>query len=172
MQGLGFVVVIVVVMLIEYYAFTAFRFAVRNMKLPYRQITLGAYWLMTAVWFGMLFSMDYFRTATDMNKGLRNFVIVYFMGLLLSKLLIAAFLLLDDARRFVYYLIGFFYSKGSTPVSVQDGMTRSEFITKFALLFGGTVFGTMLYGMSNRYNYNLKKVKLAFGHLPKAFKGM
>ncbi|GBL34940.1 uncharacterized metallophosphoesterase aq_1054 [Filimonas sp.] len=171
MQGVGFVVVIIIVLLIEYYAFTAFRFAVRNMKIPYRQITLGLYWLLTAVWFGMLFSMDYFRTV-DMNKGLRNFVIVFFMGLLLSKILIAIFLLLDDARRLVYYLIGLFYAKGTTPLTVQSGMTRSEFITKFALLFGGTVFGTMLYGMSNRYNYHLNKINLAFDHLPKAFKGM
>ena len=171
MQGFGFVIVILVVLLIEYYAFSAFKFAVRNMKLPYRQITLGVYGLLTVIWFAMLFSFDYFRTA-DMNKGLRNVVIVYFMGLLLSKILIAVFLLLDDGRRLVYYLIGLFYSKESTPLSVQSGMTRSEFLTKFALLFGGTVFGTMLYGMSNRYNYNIKKLKLAFGHLPKAFKGL
>ncbi len=171
MQGLGFIILIAVVLLIEYYAFTAFRFAIRTMKLPYKNISTGVYIFMSVLWFAMLFSFDYFRTA-DVNKGLRNFVIVYFVGMLLSKLVIASFLLLDDARRLVYYIIGLFYTKNMTPVAVQDGMTRSEFITKFALLFGGTIFGTLLYGMSNRYNYHLKKVKLSFAHLPNAFKGL
>jgi predicted MPP superfamily phosphohydrolase len=171
MQGLGFVMTILVVLLIEYYAFTAFKFAVRSMKFPFRQLALGFYGLLTVIWFAMLLALDYFRTA-DFDKGLRNVVIVYFMGLLLSKIIIAIFLLLDDGRRLAYYLIGLFYSKESTPLSVQSGMSRSEFLTKFALLFGGTVFATVMYGMSNRYNYHLKKIKLTFAHLPKAFKGL
>lgn len=172
MKGFGFLIIIGVVLLIEYYAFTAFKFAIRNMRPPYKSLSMGAYAIITLGWFAMMLSFDYFRTATELNKGLRNFVIVYFMGLLIAKLLIASVLLIDDARRLIYLLVSAFYSKETTPVAVQNGITRSEFLTKFALLFGGTIFGTMLYGMTNRYNYNLKKIKLAFDHLPAAFKGM
>jgi hypothetical protein len=37
---------------------------------------------------------------------------------------------------------------------------------------GTTLFGTLLYGFSNKYNYQVKKVSLAFENLPKAFKGL
>jgi hypothetical protein len=43
MQGLGFVMTILVVLLIEYYAFTAFKFAVRSMKFPFRQLRNDIY---------------------------------------------------------------------------------------------------------------------------------
>ena len=39
-------------------------------------------------------------------------------------------------------------------------MSRSEFLNNLALIFGGSVFAALIYGMTNRYNYNLKKVKL------------
>ena len=172
MKGVGFAILLAAVLLIEFYAFNAFRFAIRNMKMPYKTISLVVYIMMTVGWFAILLSFDYFRTHTDVNKTLRNFVFVYFMAMLLSKLLIAAFLLIDDIRRFIFYISGLFFAKENVPQMVKNGMTRSEFITKFALLFGGTVFGTMLYGMSNRYNYHLRNIKLAFDRLPSSFKGL
>jgi hypothetical protein len=36
---------------------------------------------------------------------------------------------------------------------------------------GATLFGSLLYGFSNKYNYQLKKVPLSFSNLPQAFKG-
>lgn len=172
MNGLGLVIVVAVVLLIEYYAFHALKFAVRNLRPSYRNLSLGIYIVFTVLWFAMLLSFDYFRTADDMNRTLRSLVIVFFMGFLLSKLLISSILILDDVRRLGYYIVGLFFPKDQTPAGVVEGMTRSAFITRFALLFGGTVFGTMLYGMSNRYNYSIRKIKLAFDHLPKAFRGL
>lgn len=165
-------IMLAALLLVEYYAFHALKFTVRNLRPAYRNLTLGMYIALTIIWFLMLLSFDYFRTADDMNRTLRSMLIVFFMGFLLSKLLISSILVLDDARRFVYYLVGLFFPKDKTPSTVIEGMSRSAFITRFALLFGGTFFGTMLYGMSNRYNYSIRKIKLAFGHLPPAFRGL
>ena len=170
-NGLGLVFMIGIILLIEYYAFTAFKFAIKNVRPSYKNLAIGLYVFSSILWFLMFFAFDYIRTA-DANKSVRSFVIIYFMGLLISKVLIASILLIDDLRRFVYLIISSFYSKQTTPLAIQDGMTRSAFLTKFAILFGGSVFATMLYGMTNRYNYNLKKIKIAFANLPSAFKGL
>ncbi|MBK7761808.1 MAG: metallophosphoesterase [Bacteroidetes bacterium] len=171
MNGVGLVIMMLVLVLIEYYAFSAFRFAIKSVRPPYKAIALGSYIAMTLVWFVMLLSFNFLRTA-DMSKGLKNFILVFFMGFLIAKVLIAIFLLLDDVRRLVYYVIGLFYANEATPLTVQNGMTRSAFMTRFALLFGGTMFATLLHGMSNRYNYRVRNLKLKFDDLPAAFKGL
>lgn len=171
MNGVGLVVMMLVILLVEYYAFSAFKFAIKSIRPPYKAVAMGTYVVMTLIWFLMLFSFNFLRTA-DMSKGLRNVILVYFMGFLIAKLLIAIFLLLDDVRRLVYYVIALFYSKEETPLTLQNGMTRSAFMTRFALLFGGTMFATLLHGMSNRYNYKIRNLKLKFKNLPPSFHGL
>ncbi|OYY14131.1 MAG: metallophosphatase [Sphingobacteriia bacterium 35-40-8] len=52
-----------------------------------------------------------------------------------------------------------------------NGIPRSLFLSWLGLGIGGTLFGTLLYGFSNKYNYQVRRVKLAFDNLPIAFKG-
>ena len=170
-KGIGFVFLILIFALIEYYAFTAIRFSIRNVKNPYKTSILVTYIAITIIWFASIAMFPVLRNM-DMSKAMRNFVVSFAMGILITKILIAIILLIDDLRRGTTHLLGFFYNKENMPVAIERGMTRSEFINKFALLFGGTIFGTMLYGMSNRYNYTIKNISLSFANLPKAFKGM
>ncbi len=51
-------------------------------------------------------------------------------------------------------------------------MTRSRFLLKSGFLVGGTLMGTLLYGLSNKYNYHVRKLKLPYPNLPAAFKGL
>ena len=170
-KGIGFVFLILIFALIEYYAFTAIRFSIRNVKNPYKTSILVTYIAITIIWFASIAMFPILRNM-DMSKAMRNFVVSFAMGILITKILIAIILLIDDLRRGTTHLLGLFYNKENMPMAIERGMTRSEFINKFALLFGGTIFGTMLYGMSNRYNYTIKNISLSFANLPKAFKGM
>ena len=170
-RGLGFVFLILIFAIIEYYAFTAIRFSIRNVKNPYKTSILVTYISITLLWFVSIAMFPVLRTM-DMSKAMRNFLVSFSMGILITKILIAIILLIDDLRRGTTHLLSLFYNKETMPVVLEKGMSRSEFINKFALLFGGTIFGTMLYGMSNRYNYTIKNISLSFANLPKAFKGM
>lgn len=170
-RGLGFVFLILIFAIIEYYAFTAIRFSIRNVKNPYKTSILVAYIAITLLWFVSIAMFPVLRTM-DMSKAMRNFLVSFSMGILITKILIAIILLIDDLRRGTTHLLSLFYNKETMPLVLEKGMSRSEFINKFALLFGGTIFGTMLYGMSNRYNYTIKNISLSFANLPKAFKGM
>ena len=57
---------------------------------------------------------------------------------------------------------------------MDDGnaIPRSSFLSWLGLGIGGGLFGTLLYGFSNKYNYQVKKIKLAFTTLPDAFRGL
>ncbi|MEL4428108.1 hypothetical protein AAEH84_20365, partial [Shewanella indica] len=52
-----------------------------------------------------------------------------------------------------------------------QSLSRSTFLSWVGLGLGGTLFGTLLYGFSNKYNYQVKKLVLSFPNLPKAFNG-
>jgi predicted MPP superfamily phosphohydrolase len=41
-----------------------------------------------------------------------------------------------------------------------------------ALIVGGIALGGFIWGITNRYRYKIRRVRLAFGNLPEAFKGM
>lgn len=71
------------------------------------------------------------------------------------------------------WLIGKLYSNPSVEISqTAEGITRSQFLSWFGLVAGGTLFGTLIYGFSNKYNYQVKRLKLAYANLPQAFKGL
>jgi predicted MPP superfamily phosphohydrolase len=56
---------------------------------------------------------------------------------------------------------------------VQDNtvISRSAFLSWLGVITGGTLFGSLVYGFSNKYDYHLRKIKLKFNNLPPAFKG-
>jgi predicted MPP superfamily phosphohydrolase len=168
---LGLIIMLLVLGALEYYTYTAMKFAVRSVKQPWRQYLMIGYVVLTVLWFAALFSFPMLRTAS-ISKGLRNFLVAFSMGFLLMKLLIALVLLIDDARRVIFWVLSKFYHPEQRPALVESGMTRSDFLARMALLFGGTLFGGMVYGMTNRYNYTVRLHKLRFPNLPEAFRGL
>jgi uncharacterized protein len=166
------VVFLLVVFLIEYYTFNALKFAIRHTKPSTKTIIYSIYVFITIAWIATMFMFPTMRSGSEMDKGLRNFLIAFGMGFLITKLLIASILLLDDVRRFLFTLASLFFKETNIPTTIGNGMSRSEFMTKIALVLGGSMFGTLIYGMGNRYNYKVRNIKLSFSNLPKAFKGM
>ena len=171
MYWMRLLIFIIILALIEYYSFIAIRFAVKEVHSPYKQLLIGLYIALTLTWFGLLFMVPMMRHG-DFDKTLRNVIISFALGFLLTKLIIAVILLIDDLRRGGYFFASLFSAKDGISPAIESGMTRSDFIAKCALLFGGTVFATILYGMSNRYNYHVKKIKLNYDNLPSSFKGL
>jgi predicted MPP superfamily phosphohydrolase len=170
-NGLGVVLFVVVICIIEYYSFSAIKFSVKNLKPLTKNLILGTYIALVIAWIATIFMFPAMRN-DNFDKTWRNILIAFGMGFLITKIIIASILLLDDLRRLLYTISSLFFQKENLPNAVHEGMTRSEFMTKFALAFGGTLFGTMLYGMGNRYNYKLRNIKLSIETLPASFKGM
>ncbi len=107
-------------------------------------------------------------------KNLRSVVFALIIGLFFAELIVALFLLADDIRRGVQWIAEKIISavKPQTVPAVVHGITRSQFLTKMGLVLGGTLYATLIYGFSNKYNYRVRKITLSFPNLPPAFKGL
>lgn len=162
-------------LLAEYYAFVVVRSAVRTFPSTLKTTVTILYILLTiAAWSGFLL----FRQINwaGLPHLIRNLYVAFTLGLILAKVIVLVIMLGDDVRRLTLWIASFFTKK----VSVVQGGTvvsgkvipRSVFLKRTALLLGGTLLGGIMYGVTNRYNYHVRRIKLSFKNLPDAFKGM
>ncbi len=109
------------------------------------------------------------------DPGLRNLVVGYSGLLFFTKLVTLPFLLIDDVLGFFNWLWKKFTSNAEKKRIVSDPsshISRSEFISRMAVVMAGIPFLSMGYGMlSGAYNYQVRNIRLKFPNLPKAFHG-
>ncbi len=126
------------------------------------------YWGLTAVLFVLFASYRPFLYKY-LPKTIGTYFAVVFFILLLSKLVVLLFLFPEDVVRFFKFVASKFSSTSSTPAT---GISRSEFLSKLALITAAIPAGTLIYGvLVNAYNYQFKKVSIKFPNLPEAFNG-
>ena len=162
-------------LLAEYYAYIVVRSAMRTLPQNAKTIMTVVYILLTIVtWAGFL-SFRFIDWA-KVPHLLRNIYIAFTMGFILGKAIILIVMLGDEVRRFFVWIWSIFSKPAiaatSIPEATGTGISRSIFIQRTALLLGGTMLGGFLYGITNRYNYRIRRVQLSFKNLPAAFKGM
>ncbi len=168
-----FLIILLLICVAEYYSFIVVRSAVRTAPQAWRTGILIAYVFITLLAWSSIIILRSF----DLPHFIRNTYIAFALGLTVGKLLILAVMLVDDARRLVLWIINLFYTGGTKAPELSDdvkgnGITRSIFLSRMALILGGISLGGFIYGMSNRYKYRIRRVKLSFANLPAAFRGM
>lgn len=168
-----FLIILALIILAEVYSFIVVRSAVKNLPNVWRISLLSIYLLTSALaWSGILFfrKIDW----SSLPQTLRTIYIAFCLGLFIGKLLILAIMLLDDIRRILFW--AFLKAFPSKPLaesaSAGVGIPRSLFLKRMALILGATALGGFLYGITNRYNYHIKRIRLSFANLPEAFKGL
>lgn len=173
-SGLNSVVLILLIICLDIYVFMGIRAIMSSAAAPRTRILVyGAYWLVSIACLATIILLPYLNWH-DWKPIVRSYVLAILIGLVMAKLLTVVFLLVDDVRRGVTWIIQQFgSSKAARPAAeVPSGITRSQFLTKMGLLMGGSLFATLTYGFSNKYNYRVHKIKMAFKNLPPAFKGL
>jgi len=104
---------------------------------------------------------------------LRSYIFAIILGILFAKLIGAVFFLADDIRRgFLWIMSKTFYKTGVDFTPTETTISRSVFLTWTGIAMGSGLFASLLYGFSNKYDYQVKKVKLTFANLPQAFRGL
>ncbi|MEP6513762.1 MAG: metallophosphoesterase, partial [Parafilimonas sp.] len=169
----GWWIVVVVIILIDVYVFFAVKFVSQNNSDKVKLITYSAYWTLSflAIAFIVLFPyLQFLQT----HIVLRNYLFAIVVALFFAKLITSVFLLTDDIRRGVVWLMSMIFPKTGVDFMPESrgGISRSMFLSWTGIALGGTLFTSLIYGFSNKYNYQLKKVRLAFSNLPDAFKGL
>jgi predicted MPP superfamily phosphohydrolase len=163
------------VLVVEYYSFVAMRSVLRNTNGSFQ---LGIYILYGVLSLAVLWSFyampQWFRTTwpSITLKYLVNFLIGVFLG----KVLITAILLLTDLIMVIPNIVSFFYSFKNYPAgSPPDGsrfISRFTFISQTALFLGAALTTGLAIGMTNRYRYKIRRVRVLLKDLPAEFKGM
>jgi predicted MPP superfamily phosphohydrolase len=167
------IIILLAVAFAEYYAFIVVRSALRSAPQSWKVGLTALYVTLSLLAWAGFFIVRKF----ELPHFVRNIYIAFAIGLFVGKLLILAVMLLDDVRRFILWVINFWYTGGTKAPEMTDevkgtGITRSIFLSRFALILGGTALAGFIYGVSNRYSYRIRKVKINFANLPAAFRGL
>jgi predicted MPP superfamily phosphohydrolase len=169
---IGLLIFISILVLIDFYVFSFIKSLTQFTAPKYKYLIGAVFWGATIL--SIIIILMFAYTEPDfLGKKLRTYLFAFVIGLFLAKLLATLFFLIDDSRRLVQW--GF--KKVATinqPIKEDDndGISRSAFLTWLGIAAGSTLFGSLLVGFSNQYNYKVVRQKLTFNNLPFAFKGM
>jgi predicted MPP superfamily phosphohydrolase len=166
-------VIALIMLLLDFYVFQAVRTVTQTLSDKTRMIIHIGYWVLSVVTLLALLSFPYIQLLQN-SKFYRNYIFAILVGLFFAKLIAALFFLTDDLRRIALWLMSkIFPGTGAQYMSDNGGgIPRSTFLSWLGLGVGASLFGTLLYGFSNKYNYQVKRLKLSFPNLPEAFRGM
>lgn len=169
---LGMIMLVAFIILLDLYVFSTIRYLVASSSPRGRVIVFAAYWTVSIL---ILAGLIFFGSTQPeaANKQMRTYLFAVIVAVTFSKIAAATFFLIDDIRRIFQWLAAKLLFSKTEGAQISDAtITRSQFLSWFGIAAGGTLLGTLLYGFSNKYNYQLKKVKLHFPNLPKSFKGL
>jgi len=159
-----------VFLLIDIYVFQAVLNVSKDWSSIWKQLMRYGFWIPTLISvIGLLW-----WTFSDPYKGtdyLRIYILAGSAILYFSKLFAVLFLFIDDIQRGVRAVSNYF-SKGSENLP-GEAITRSEFLSKAALVASAVPLGLSVYGVvTGAHDYRVKRVTLKLPNLPKSFDGI
>ncbi len=166
-------VLVGVMILLDFYVFQAVKVLSQSAGPKTRSIIFISYWVVSILALLLLILLPYLNF-DSYPKGFRTVVFAFIVALFFGKLITAVFLLVDDIRRGLQWVAGktFFANSEGADLNDSERISRSLFLSWLGVAAGGGLFGSLIYGFSNKYNYQVKKVALNFKSLPSAFKGL
>jgi len=159
-------------LILDVYVFQGVRAVSYNNSPRARSILFIVYWGLTLL--SVLALLAFVYTAPDYpDRKLRSYIFAIIVGLFLAKLIASVFFLTDDLRRGLQWIVQKLFLKAPSPSAPEvDGISRSAFLSWLGLAAGSTIFGGLLFGFRNKYNYQVKKLNLTFQNLPESFRGL
>jgi uncharacterized protein len=163
---------IIIFLLIDYYFFQGILVISKNWSPLWKGIIRYGFWIPTILCVLALLWWT-FDDPYKYSANFRNWVITAIVSTYFSKIVGILFLFIDDLQRGVRWAYSFFQKSSSTPSSAGELISRSEFLSKTALVAAAVPFGAFAYGIiSGAHDYRIRKVTLKLPNLPNAFDGM
>ena len=164
-------VLLAFMVILDLYFFQALKTITQSASSRTRLIIFISYWTISIAAVVVLLLLPYLNFE---NKFFRNTLFAIIAGLFFAKILASAIFLIDDIRRGVQWVAGKLLFSKTEGEQYQSGekISRSLFLSWTGMLLGGGLFGSLVYGFSNKYNYQLRRLQLAFERLPSSFKGL
>ncbi|MEP2023803.1 MAG: metallophosphoesterase [Reichenbachiella sp.] len=166
-----FIVALIIYSFLDYYVFQAVKVVVNNFSSAGKLTVYILYWSLTVFSFVALVLFG----SVDPTKyhNLRTFLATAVFMNILGKLTAGLFVFADDIFRVGKYAYQGLFQNGVTSSSADHGISRSEFLSKSALIAGAIPVAAMSYGiLSGAYDYRVRKRTITLPNLPKAFDGI
>ncbi len=170
-----FWIILSAILLIDIYVF----FSIRTLWASGSKgctVLAAVYWSVSALSVAGWPLLPYLQSDTEQSKWLRSTIMVVTFSLFMAKMVAALFFLIDDVRRGLQWMAAkALESTNNMPETESvDGskISRSSFLTWLGIVSGGSLFTTFMYGLGNKYNYQIKKISTTFSNLSLAFKGL
>jgi predicted MPP superfamily phosphohydrolase len=165
-------VIILIMVLLDWYVFTIVKLLTYGAAARTRSLIFGTYWTVSVLALLLIIVLPMINFGA-FPKGFRNSVFAVIVGLFFAKLVAAVFFLIDDVRRLFQWAAGRLFFSNTEGQQIQGGgISRSLFLSWLGLAAGGSLFTTLIWGMGNKYRYQVKRVRMAFPNLPAAFRGL
>lgn len=159
-------ILVFLLLVFDGYAFMAIRTLVHNWQPSLRYLLYGVYWAVPAFLLAWMLGSDagWFE---HWPKSTVTVVRTLFFIIYISKMLVAAVMLVDDLRR----LIGWSAAQFRSGSEFSPG--RSRFLAQVGLMLGAVPFFSLIYGMvRNPYRYRLFREQVRIPGLPDALHGL
>lgn len=177
---MGFVIFLLVVILIEVYAFKSIHSSLSQWNSVGRSIAYWAYWLLTIFAFAVVvMAMLNFRAWRTEHPQWLSLAFAAFVVIGAPKLVLALFHGIDDLRYGVQYLATYFSGNNSAKALVPSdsgldgpGISRATFLTRTGQVLAGLTFVSFLYGVTKgKFAFRVLNHNVNFADLPEAFNG-
>ncbi len=168
----GAFIFLAIMLLLDTYVFQALKTVTQTASPKTKTIVYAMYWTISiiAIVGFLVFS---FSGQHFLPKIVRTYLFATIMGLFVAKVAAVAFIFTDDIRRGIQWIISKIFPRNKPTAGIAaDGISRSVFLSWLGLGVGSTLFGSLVYGFTNKYSYQVKRVQMAFDNLPAGFKGM
>jgi len=166
-----FLLLTIFFLLVDYYLYQAIVVLSKGWNPAARNFIRYGFWTLTAlsiaalVWWNVSDPYKY-------KPGIRSWVMVGLVGIYLSKIFGVLIVFIDDIQRGVRWLANLF-TQGGEQASPGEGITRSEFLAKAAVIATAVPFTAMTYGIiSGAHDYRVRRKTLYLPDLPKSFDGI
>ncbi len=167
-----FWIVVSILILLDIYVFQAVKVVSHAASHKTKLIIYTCYWVISGAAIIMLALMP-FLNVESWPKTTRTYVFAILLGLFFAKFISVIFFLIDDIRRLLQWGVGkLFFNRTEAEALNSGGISRSVFLSWVGLAAGGGLFSTLVYGFKNKYNYEVRRLKLTYDNLPPAFKGL
>ena len=161
------VVLITILILIDFYIYYVLKILMQRASVSTRTTVGLIYWVLCIMSLGSFLLFPYIS-----NPYFKQYIFSIGIGWVLTQIFMVLFFLVDDLRRGAFWTMGQAASiAGAKFMNTEKGIPRSTFLSWLGVGLSSTLFLSLLYGFSNKYNYKLIKKKIALKGLPLAFKG-
>ena len=169
---MGAAIIVAIMIVLDFYVFSALKSVSQGASEKTRTLIYALYWTIAIVALAGLI-LFIFTDSNFMSKKIRTYFFATVMGFVFAQIIASVFFLVDDVRRLIQWAAGkVFFRNTEMDTMAGDKIDRSVFLSWLGLAAGTSLFGSLLYGYSNKYKYRVKRIKLSFDNLPEGFNGM